>query len=104
MGYWFQWTTSSLACEKDLNSIEDDHVDCAIIEWDYLLVLDFDKITDFPEGDFEIIKKTMNVFDLVEAYWGDGFAYLGLQQQDYQGLERRRDELGNDLVQHGLRH
>ena len=46
----------------------------------------------------------MNVFDFVEVYWGDGFAYRGLQQRDYQGLERRRDELGNDLVHHGLRH
>jgi len=89
MDYWFQWTTSYLVYEKDSNSIEDDHVDYAIIEWDYLFVLNLDKTTDSCEGDFEFIKKTMNVFDLVEAYWGDGFAYLGLQQRDYQGLERR---------------
>ena len=79
-------------------------MDYAIIEWGYLLVLDLDKTTGFPEGDFEVIKKTMNVFDFVEAYWGDGFAYRGLQQRDYQGLERRRDELGDGLVHHGLRH
>ena len=65
--YWFQWTTSSLAYEKDLNSIEDDHVGYAIIEWDYLRVLDLDKTTDFPEGDFEVIEKTMRVFDFAEA-------------------------------------
>ena len=104
MGYWFQWITSYLVYETDLSSIEDDHVDYAIIEWDHSLVLDIDKTTDFSEGDFEIIKKTMNVFNLVDAYWGDGFAYLGLQQRDYQGFERRRDELGDDLVHHGLRH
>ena len=50
MDYWFQWTTPYLVYEKDLNSIENDHVDYAIIEWDYLLVVDLDKTTDFPEG------------------------------------------------------
>ena len=50
MDYWFQWITSSLAYEKDLSAIEDDHVYYAIIEWDYLLVLDLDKTTDFPDG------------------------------------------------------